>query len=403
VYCGDKYVIDPPSRHTNKPITMEYEIISSRPDGFFSNVFSVIGGLHWCASQGKTPAVLFNSGPYLDKERGPNWWEYYFEPVSQLNPLTLSAPDEPARSVAQASLFCSIACHDLCKAADIYRKNIVVRPEISAEVEALWRERLAGFFVMGIHLRGTDKWIEGHNYPELEKVFTHLDAVIAGRPKDTWRIFLATDETHFLEALRERYGHQLVFLDATRSDNHLPLHRPTTTQEWSQSPWRDQALPQSPQTSPYQLGREALLDALLLSRCQVFFGCMSNLSFFVRVSSPAIPAICLTGDWMKKPRHVDIVSGKTYPSPEPELTGSPAEFYEKIANHRLDEIRYLRGAAEHFRQAMEARPLPAAAGYVQELEKACRERLAAIESLDAEVRRLREKLAKHASKAARKD
>src|SRR4051794_14773763 len=73
---------------------MPYKLISCRDADIFSNLFSVLGAVDWCEANDATPAVRFDSGPHLDPERGPNWWEYYFERLSDIDPMSLPAASD---------------------------------------------------------------------------------------------------------------------------------------------------------------------------------------------------------------------------------------------------------------------------------------------------------------------
>ena len=75
---------------------MNYQTVLGREVGLFSNVFSAIGALEWCAQNEMVPAVRFDRGAYLDPVRGPNWWEYFFERVSDIDPMLL-----PVGSIAE--------------------------------------------------------------------------------------------------------------------------------------------------------------------------------------------------------------------------------------------------------------------------------------------------------------
>jgi hypothetical protein len=78
-------------RATNNPAMTHTKALAARPEGLFSNFASVTGMLDEAEREGSVPVVCFDSGPYLDPGVGPNWWEYYFQPVSAVSPDSVGA------------------------------------------------------------------------------------------------------------------------------------------------------------------------------------------------------------------------------------------------------------------------------------------------------------------------
>ena len=69
------------TRPGNTPYRTGFKIAKARDAGLFSNFATVIGLLHETECEGLSPVVNFDQGPYLDPSIGPNWWEYFFEPI----------------------------------------------------------------------------------------------------------------------------------------------------------------------------------------------------------------------------------------------------------------------------------------------------------------------------------
>jgi hypothetical protein len=80
------------------------------------------------------PAVRFERGAYFDPVRGPNWWEYFFERVSDIDPMLF-----PVHSIAELTeLSTSFAMRIILRrraAANLIRKHIVIRPEMVRGVD----------------------------------------------------------------------------------------------------------------------------------------------------------------------------------------------------------------------------------------------------------------------------
>jgi hypothetical protein len=137
---------------------MKYQLVLGRNAGFFSNVFSAIGALEWCAQKELVPAIRFDSGAYLEPAKGPNWWEYFFERVSPIDPMLLAV--ESYAELTELAIFFSKRIVARRKvAANLIRRHLVIRPEVKEGLDEFWGDAMSGRFVIGLHLRGTDKFL----------------------------------------------------------------------------------------------------------------------------------------------------------------------------------------------------------------------------------------------------
>jgi len=134
-----------------------------------------------------------------------------------------------------------------------------IRREFLAQVDAFCAEKMARFFTIGIHYRGTDK-VSGPLKESVRIDYERVTDILDRLGSIPFRLFVATDEQDFLALLRARHGDRVLSIDATRSANHEPVHLRIAG------------------TSSSDLGREALLDALLLARTSFLLRCDSNLS-----------------------------------------------------------------------------------------------------------------------------
>jgi hypothetical protein len=316
---------------------MRYQLTLARDDGLFTNLYTVLGALDWCKENGSVPAIRFDSGPYLDAERGPNWWEYFFERVSDVDPMSL--PIESREHLLAFSFELAsrvILQRDI--AGDLICRHIRIRPEVQKGLDSFWKEHLRDRFVVGVHLRGTDKFLE-QGRVNLEDVFGHIEHLIRDRPVDSWCVFVATDEADCLRRVKEHFGDQVVYQDTVRSESGHALHKAVPREAWEEE-YGDRPLPQMVKQPPYRIGLEAIRDALLLARCDVFLGSQSSLSYFVAAYNPKIP-------WM----HVDRSIGAIWSGAFPELRAKEAviENLREVVQERGRLINKLHQAAEEQR------------------------------------------------------
>lgn len=213
-------------------------------------------------------------------------WDYYFEPVSAYR---LGSPTLPngsrVRSVRVASLpllykdqllggFDGGRLVSAYGRTDVYepswwldrrrtahaylRRHVRVRAPLlarAADARARWLRGRAGAPMLGVHLRGTDKVVRRKVAPA--RYYAFVDAFLAAHPRAL--VFVATDDATYLSEMVRRYGDAVVFRQpGYRSANVI----------------RDAAL------GARDKGADALLDALLLSRCDFLLKTTSALSEF---------------------------------------------------------------------------------------------------------------------------
>eukprot|EP00966_Prymnesium_polylepis_P196905 4562889-Prymnesium_polylepis.1 len=271
--------------------------------------------------------------PYSSNGSGAGW-EEYFEPIgavpaseviartpeSQIVELSCSAAWFVNRGVLGGNPDSEIYAQDFATASAYRARNaalvakwVKVRPDILWKADAEW-SRIIGreqrTAVIGVHLRGTDKYQTPKVHPEkyfgLIDAFldtqggrltrAHLDEYGLPRPgslggvrtestydgRETgWYsphrkalIFLATDDAEYQQAILQRYGRDRV---AQLNDGKV-LRANGTDAIWKQ---KDGG-------GAHTKGLEVLLDTLLLSRCDYLIKTASSVSEFAIYFNPAL-------------------------------------------------------------------------------------------------------------------
>jgi hypothetical protein len=156
--------------------------------------------------------------------------------------------------------------------------NVSVKNHIRTKADDFAAQHFAGRHVIGVHYRGTDKvnqrdkgtLVEAVRVP-YDYVFEHLENY------DTSSLFfVASDEAEFVTAMTQRFGDRVLAYDAIRSQGGWGIHY------------------EQRGSSPYQAGEDALVDCLLLSKCNHLVRTESALSRFSNVFNPALKPINLT-------------------------------------------------------------------------------------------------------------
>jgi hypothetical protein len=276
-------------------------IIKAWGHGFWSDVNQALGHLLTAEITGRVPVMDWGPNSLFGRPGTANAWELYFQPVSGVRPQDLAGapglfpPKWNAANIGTGHVDTwngdwsrmtgllmlnrpeGVAVVDFQTSAagltpwiprghamhgrssmEVYRylsaKYLRPQPDIASEVEAFWREHLAGSPTIAVHLRGSDKISEVVNLGVLTADLERRLQDALGAQRDA-RIFLLTDATTTLDRYRAAYGKRLVATECRRTTVVQGLH----------------FAPDLP-ADRRRLGIEVLKDALLAARCDRFFG-----------------------------------------------------------------------------------------------------------------------------------
>lgn len=233
-------------------------IIKSTEAGFFSNFRGTVYTFHKCNNLGLTPYVQWDSGVYLNKERGSNWWEYYFEQIGDIN--------DNDKRVLQHDM--SWNRQDITRALShkLINQYVKIKPHITEKVNNFWGDNFSpDDNVLGIHLRLTDKFnCTDHGEPisgkpvSIDEYIKHAKLYVE-RNKNV-KIFLATDSVDGIHKMKTVFGDKLCYRDdVTRSTGVISVHHGMGGDN-------------------YKKGEDVLIDCLLLSKSDYLFKGISNVA-----------------------------------------------------------------------------------------------------------------------------
>jgi Nodulation protein Z (NodZ) len=215
-------------------------------------------------------------GLYYDPAMGPNWWNYYFEPI-ELGKIDMNNLERySGKQINDMPIF-ALKVLPRKEANALINKYVKLKPQINAKVIDFARRHFSGHHIIGVHYRGTDKYkeIRRISYGAAEEII--LKAIReAEKSRKKYKIFVATDEQKFLDYMKEKHASKIVHIEAIRSQDGSPVH------------FRDD--------EHYRIGEEAILDCLLLSRCSVLVRTASSLSAASEQFNPNIPVMRI-GNW----------------------------------------------------------------------------------------------------------
>lgn len=263
-------------------------LFTSRTDndkpGFFSAFNSIIAALDFCEQHNAPLGVDFQKeGWYYDTQKGPNWWSYYFDQPR----IALHMPIQEVRKFkAWQKIICAlqgqyeIGC---IRAHELIKRYIRIKKPIQNKIDAFYLKHMDGFYMIGVHYRGTDKTREAPAV-SYETVSDIVHSQLQNRPSDIpFKIFIATDDQNFLEHMQKIYGQMICSIDALRSRDNNAVHT--------------NALHTNQELSNYKKGEDALIDCMLLSKCDLLIKMASNLSDTSLMFNPYIPVIRLNKNY----------------------------------------------------------------------------------------------------------
>jgi hypothetical protein len=237
------------SRPENKPFIVLNNPVSAGFGAIFSTVLAALDLYDQGACVGVK--IDLNEGLYLDKDYGPNYWEYFFEPIN-IGDETVSQhvfSENEVFMLASAGFQISRQ-----RAYELIQKYVHLKPHVKQKIDRFIKKSFKDYFIIGIHHRGTDKNLEAPIVPYANTMM-HVSSFISNLPKGTkYRIYVATDDHHFLNYVCHFYPKKVVFNDFVRSKDEYPIH-------YNDGIYRNN----------YQKGEEAIIDLLLLARCKVLF------------------------------------------------------------------------------------------------------------------------------------
>ena len=243
-----------------------FYIIKRTPGtGFFSNVLFVLNHVIKSKKLGYIPVVDMENFPTIYNERNPilnnfNAWEYYFENFSN---HSLNEIYNSKNIIFTSNDFDDEFEKDLIsdEIKEEFRNNIIVKKKYLKLVKKIYESRFKGKKTLGVHFRGTSyKRSPGHPMPASKsQMFNIIKKLIMKNKYDM--IFLVTEENNYKEFFENKFNDKIFFIkSAFRSDTNNAfkiyprhLHR-------------------------YKLGREALIESLLLSHMDGLIYVTSNIT-----------------------------------------------------------------------------------------------------------------------------
>jgi hypothetical protein len=252
--------------------------------GYFAQLTWCLYLLEHCQRHNLTPDIRLTGDIYRDSTRGPNWLDYYFETprsttsgeLSRRIPYTKKAREweDMGQPIGAA-----MSIED---GARILRRYLTPKPHIIKIVDDFWRGPSAHGPVVGVHYRGTDKSMEAPRV-SWRHCLEVLEDYLCDHP-NIKAVFVASDEQAFVEFITWSLRDVPIYAsnDHYRSNNGQPVHLISAA------------------GYGYEKGEDALVNALLLSKCTSLIRTTSFLSAWASIFNPDLKVILLNKPYEDK-------------------------------------------------------------------------------------------------------
>lgn len=244
--------------------------------GLFSLVSGVVCHLHFASHHRLTPTVdlracntEYEDAQFMkaDDLCRTNPWDFYFQSVSDLH----GDIDFGKRIILASNLGFPMGyprkmlishVQDL---RDLAMSRIKPAPDLLPDLQHAESEILDGKHVLGVHIRGQEqKTMPYHPLsPTMDQIYMAIDRAVAECGFD--RIFVASEDLDYVDAVLNRYSGMAVTLP------HFRTHSPVNAYRIYPRP-----------NHKYLLGKEILIDAFILSSCAGLVSSTSNVTEFAR-------------------------------------------------------------------------------------------------------------------------
>ena len=242
-----------------------YVIKRTPGTGFFSNVLFVINHLMIAKKNNYIPIVDMENFPTIYNEineifKIKNSWEYYFE---NFDNTKLTEVYQSKNVIITSNKFETHFELDLIsnEIKEVFRKNLKLKKRYIRFVDYFSNKYFKNKKVLGVHFRGTSyKRSAGHPFPATKKQMLNIIEQLLKYEKYE-KIFLVTEEENYKNFLIKKFKDKIIYIHSSfrsNSNNAFKIY-----------PRKNHR---------YKLGREALIESSLLSKCDGLVYVTSNIA-----------------------------------------------------------------------------------------------------------------------------
>ena len=254
---------------SDEPATL---VIRNRDAGFFSNLNAVVDCLvNRLGRDGVEAARVDWRAPenityfHYGTAAGGNLWAAFFEPLpfAAFPARTVETDSFVDNAITGRSAYATYKLKRRWRRRyhRAYARYVKPRDNLLDRVERIYRDRMDGHYCVGVHFRHPGHDVENlFPIPGPDVFIEQAERLL---PKDrSWRVFLATDTEAAVTAFEAAFGRRLVVQPAVARAESA-AEEPVNVEN------------ENPNTGA---GEGALIDCLLLARCDAMVHITSNLA-----------------------------------------------------------------------------------------------------------------------------
>ena len=244
-----------------------YVIRRSPGAGMFSNFIFVLNHLEICEKYKFIPVVDMQNFTTIYNEKNKindthNAWEYYFKQTSN---YSLKEVYQSQNVILTSDTFYKSFSHIVANKnfRKISNNLIKIKEQYLLMSKKFFNNKLCNQ-TLAVHYRGTSyKTSAGHPFPATYSQTIKYIKVLIQKEKYK-KIFLCTEDLNFFNEMKKNFDQNLFYFSSFRSK-------------------KDDAFIKYPRKNHrYNLGKEILIESLIISRCKGFLHAQTNVSEFVK-------------------------------------------------------------------------------------------------------------------------
>jgi hypothetical protein len=273
-------------------------------DGFFYELNKVLQSIIYFEDQGLCKVEVNWTDQFFPYKNSPteNGWTLYFETIKtdyvpHENETITRETGGGFHEIHDQSCSCHWIAYEQYFPYRNYvhqklNKYIQIKRNIIDELNEFYEAHMKNYFMIGVHIRFATihaQEVPGRTNPRINDYIEEINKLMEIHKHKNIKIFLASDSHYIINEFRKLYGNKLLYIEAHRAtydeDPHLIYQN---TAYWISNPAEFHL-----KKPGYLGGKTALLDCLILSKCNVFVHTTSNVAAAVVFFNPHIDSVYL--------------------------------------------------------------------------------------------------------------
>lgn len=239
--------------------------------GFGAKLEWVLEILAYCDEKDLIPSFKFS---YPDSEKHEDYFGSYFS-IKGNNKKFRSVRFTRIKNIGELGLEKNYdTIMNLKLATNLINKYLDTKEDVISEVDDFCYKHFCNRRILGVHYRGTDK-VDEAPLVDYDRVIRNIEYYIEKFP-EIGGIFISSDNINFIEYIEKvSLSRTIIYRnDSFRSRDDKPIHK-------------------VPCINRYDMNRDALINCLILSRCNALIKGASILSGWSKLFNPQLSLIML--------------------------------------------------------------------------------------------------------------